>query len=139
MLSGTQPTASLSTAEIGIDILLRADMQAIREKSMRMTDLFIELVEERCGREDFTLVSPRDAERRGSHVSFHHHEGYPIIRAMHDRGIGCDYREPGNMRFGFAPLYTRYVDVWDAVEKLHGILDSGAWKEQKYNDRAAVT
>ena len=139
MLSGTQPTVSLSIAEIGIEITLRADMQAIREKSMRMTDLFIELVEERCGREDFTLVSPRDAKRRGSQVSFHHDEGYPIIRAMHDRGVICDYREPGNMRFGFAPLYTRYVDVWDAVDILRDILDNDAWNDARYRSRAAVT
>jgi kynureninase len=84
MLSGTQPTASLSTAEIGIDIMLRADMNAIREKSMRMSDLFIELVEQRCGGHDISLASPRDAEQRGSQVSFFHEQGYPIIRAMHE-------------------------------------------------------
>ena len=139
MLSGTQPTASLSTAEIGIDIILRADIQAIREKSMRMTDLFIELVEARCGDHDISLVSPRNAENRGSQVSFFHEQGYPIIRAMHDSGVGCDYREPGIMRFGFAPLYIRYVDVWDTFEKLHKILDSGVWTDSDYSDGAAVT
>lgn len=139
MLSGTQPTASLSTAEIGIEIMLRADMNLIREKSMRMTDLFIELVEQRCADHDISIASPRDAEMRGSQVSLFHENGYRIIRAMHDRGVGCDYREPGIMRFGFAPLYIRYVDVWDTVEKLHGILESGAWKEAKYRDREIVT
>lgn len=139
MLSGTQPTASLSMAEIGIDIMLRADMQAIREKSMRMTDLFIQLVEGRCGSEDFTLVSPRDATQRGSQVSFFHEDGYPIVRAIHDRGVICDYREPGNIRFGFAPLYVRYVDVWDAADKLHEILNSGVWNDAQYKKRAAVT
>jgi len=139
MLSGTQPTASLSTAEIGIDIMLRADMDEIREKSMRMTDIFIDLVERRCGGHNISLVSPRDAMRRGSQVSFFHEQGYSIIRAMHDHGVGCDYREPGNMRFGFAPLYIRYVDVWDTVEKLHDILECGVWKESKYGERAAVT
>jgi kynureninase len=139
MLTGTQPTASLSTAEIGIDIMLRADMNEIREKSMRMTDLFIALVEERCAGHDISLASPRDANIRGSQVSFFHEQGYQIIRAMHDHGVGCDYREPGIMRFGFAPLYIRYVDVWDTVEKLHDILESGAWKDEKYRDRTAVT
>jgi len=139
MLSGTQPTASLSTAEIGIDIMLRADLAEIRNKSMRMTDLFIELVEERCADHDISLFSPRNAQKRGSQVSFSHEDGYSLIRAMHDQGVGCDYREPGIMRFGFAPLYTRYIDVWETVEKLHNILDSGIWKEKKYSDRAAVT
>ncbi len=139
MLSGTQPTVSLSLAEIGIDIALRADMNAIREKSMRMTGLFIDLVEQRCGEHGVKLVSPRDPERRGSQISFDHDDGYPIVRAMHDRGVICDYREPSNMRFGFAPLYIRYVDVWDAVEHLRDILDSGAWNEEQYRKRAAVT
>ena len=139
MLTGTQATASLSIAEIGIDIMLRADMQQIREKSMRMTDLFIELVEERCGDYGFELISPRNAEQRGSHVSFHNDDGYSIIRAMHDQGVVCDFRAPGKMRFGFAPLYIRYVDVWDAADRLHNILTNDTWKEPKYQVRATVT
>lgn len=139
MLSGTQPTASLSTAEIGIDIMLRADMGQIRDKSMRMTDLFIELVEQRCGEFGFELVSPRDAEKRGSQVSFRNDNGYPIVRALHNRGVICDFRAPANVRFGFAPLYIRYVDVWDAVDRLHDILDKQSWKEAQYQVRAAVT
>ncbi len=139
MLTGTQPTASLSIAEIGIDILLRADMSQIRDKSMRMTDLFIELVEERCGDYGFELISPRDAKRRGSHVSFHNDDGYSIIRAMHDENVVCDFRAPGKMRFGFAPLYICYVDVWDAVDRLHDILTNQIWKQPKYQVRATVT
>lgn len=139
MLTGTQPTASLSTAEVGIDIMLRADMNLIREKSMRMTELFIELVEKRCGDYDISLASPRDANIRGSQVSLFHEHGYPIVRALHDAGVGCDYREPGIMRFGFAPLYIRYVDVWDTVEKLHGVFQSGQWRASKYRERAIVT
>jgi len=139
MLSGTQPTVSLSVAEIGIDIMLRADMQAIREKSMRMTDLFVELVEERCAGHNIRLVSPREAAQRGSQVSFYHKDGYPIIRAMHDHGVICDYRAPGIMRFGFTPLYIRYVDIWDAVDKLQDILQSRAWDDAQYRKRAVVT
>ena len=139
MLTGTQATASLSIAEIGIDIMLRADMQQIRDKSMRMTDLFIEIVEDRCGDYGFELISPRNAEQRGSHVSFHNDDGYSIIRAMHDQGVVCDFRAPGKMRFGFAPLYIRYVDVWDAADRLHNILANDTWKEPKYQVRATVT
>jgi kynureninase len=139
MLSGTLPTVSLSLAEIGIDIMLRADMQVVRKKSMRLTDLFIELVEQRCGDHDISLVSPRESERRGSQISFHHDNGYPIIRAMHDRGVICDYRAPGNMRFGFTPLYVRYVDVWDAVDHLSDIMNSGVWQDDRFHQRAAVT
>ena len=139
MLTGTQATVSLSIAEIGIDIMLRADMNQIREKSMRMTDLFIELVEERCGEYGFELISPRDASSRGSQVSFHNDDGYSIIRAMHDNGVICDFRAPGKTRFGFAPLYIRYIDVWDAVDRLHDIIANETWKEPQYQVRETVT
>ncbi|MBT6210233.1 MAG: kynureninase [Woeseia sp.] len=139
MLSGTQPTVSLSIAEIGIDLMLRADINEIRRKSMRMTECFIELVEERCREFGFELVSPRDSAKRGSQVSFFKEDGYPIVRALHDHGVVCDYRAPGNVRFGFAPLYLRYVDVWDVVDRLRDILSSGSWQGAKYQVRSAVT
>ena len=139
MLTGTQPTVSLSIAEIGIDMLLRADMAAIREKSMRLTSLFVDLVEARCGEFGFELASPRDASLRGSQVSFFKEDGYPVVRALHDKGVIGDYRAPGIMRFGFAPLYTRYADAWDAVERLRDVLASEAWRDPRYQARATVT
>lgn len=139
MLSGTQPIVSLSLAEIGIDIMLRADMQVIRAKSMRMTDLFIALVEQRCGDLGIKLASPRDASSRASQVSFYHPEAYPVVRALHAGGVICDYRSPANMRFGFAPLYNSFADVWDAVEQLHGILHNDIWKATRYRERKVVT
>lgn len=139
MLTGTQPTVSLSLAEIGIDMLLRADIAAIREKSMRLTSLFIDCVESRCGEFGVELASPRDAAMRGSQVSFDFEDGYPVVRALHDRGVVGDFRAPGIMRFGFAPLYTRYVDAWDAASHLHEVLATAAWKDPRYAARATVT
>ncbi len=43
------------------------------------------------------------------------------------------------LRFGFTPLYNSYADAWDAVEQLHDILDSGAWKAARYHERNVVT
>ncbi len=139
MLTGTQPTASLAMAEPGIDMLRRADIHAIRAKSKRLTELFIELVEARCGSHGLELASPRDAERRGSQVAFTHAEGYAIVRALHAAGVICDYREPGIMRFGFSPLYIRYVDAWDAADGLERILAAGTWQAPEYRVRKTVT
>ena len=139
MLSGTQPIVSMSLAEIGIDIALRADMQAVRAKSMRMTDLFIELVESRCSAFDVSVASPRDASQRGSQVSFYFADAYPLVRAMHERGVSCDYRAPGMLRFGFAPLYNSYADVWNAVDILYHILQAGSWQDAQYQQRNLVT
>ena len=139
MLSGTQPIVSLALAEVGIDISLRAGTQAIRDKSMRMTELFIQLLEQNCGGHDIRLISPTTAAERGSQVSFHHPDAYPVVRALHARGVICDYRSPGIMRFGFAPLYNSYSDLWNAAEILRDILDSGEWREARYRERETVT
>jgi kynureninase len=72
-------------------------------------------------------VTPREHAKRGSQVSFTHPHGYAVMQSLIERGVIGDYREPEIMRFGFTPLYTSYADVWDAVEILRDILDSGSY------------
>jgi kynureninase len=138
-LIGTQPILSMALVETGIDIHLAADMAAIRAKSMALTDLFIRLVETRCAGHGFALASPREAAARGSQVSFAHVEGYPIMRALIAAGVIGDFRAPDTVRFGFTPLYVRFVDVWDAVDRLVAIMDGDIWKQSEYQAREAVT
>lgn len=138
-LSGTQPIVSLSLAELGIDIARTADIAAVRAKSIALTDLFIALVEARCAGLGFGLASPRDAAHRGSQVALTHPEGYAIMRALIARGVIGDFRAPDVVRFGFAPLYLRYVDVWDAVEILRDVMASEAWRRPEHQARDAVT
>jgi kynureninase len=122
-LCGTQPVVSLALVECGLEIFAETDMAAIRAKSLALTDLFIELVEGACANHPLGLVTPREHARRGSQVSFTHPHGYAVMAALIARGVIGDYREPEIMRFGFTPLYTRHVDVWDAVAILKDILD----------------
>ncbi|MFW7342746.1 kynureninase [Pollutimonas sp. H1-120] len=122
-LCGTQPTVSLALVECGLDLFARTDMRALRKKSLALTDLFIDLAERRCAAHPLTLVTPREHAQRGSHVSFSHPHGYAIVQALIEKGVIGDYREPHIMRFGFTPLYLRFVDVWDAVDTLARILD----------------
>jgi kynureninase len=136
-LCGTQPIVSLAMVECGLAIFEQTSMAAIRAKSLALTDLFIALVEERCASHPLGLVTPREGARRGSQVSFTHPHGYAVMAALIARGVIGDYREPAIMRFGFTPLYTRFADVWDAVEILRDILD-----RQDYDSaarRGAVT
>ncbi|HTD05927.1 kynureninase [Undibacterium sp.] len=123
-LCGTQPIVSLAMAECGLQIFAKTSMQAIRRKSLALTDLFIQLVEQRCAQHPLELVTPRQHGQRGSQVSFSHTHGYAVMQSLIGRGVIGDYREPGIMRFGFTPLYVRFVDVWDAVETLRDILDT---------------
>jgi kynureninase len=131
-LCGTQPIASLAMVECGLEAFEQTSMQAIRAKSLALTDLFIELVETRCGAHPLGLVTPREHARRGSQVSFTHPHGYAVMQALIARGVIGDYREPAIMRFGFTPLYTSFADVWDAVDVLKHILE-----REDYDIRAA--
>jgi kynureninase len=136
-LCGTQPIASLAMVECGLDIFAQTSMSAVRAKSLALTDLFIQLVETRCANHPLRLATPRAHHERGSQVSFAYPHGYAVIQALIARGVIGDYREPEIMRFGFTPLYTRFVDVWDAVDHLADILD-----HQKFDaaaQREAVT
>lgn len=138
-LCGTQPITSLAMIECGLEVYARTSMEALREKSLALTDLFIERVQARCGQHPLTLVTPLEHARRGSHVSYEHPEGYAVIQALIDRGVVGDYREPRIMRFGFTPLYTRFVDVWDAAETLGEILDGETWRQERFMARKQVT
>jgi kynureninase len=138
-LIGTQPITALSLVECGLDIALRVDMAEIRQKSLALTDLFIALVEQRCAGFGLELITPLEHDRRGSHVSFVHSEGYSIMKALIARGVIGDYREPGVLRFGVTPLYIGYADVWNAVDALRDILESSSWDRPEFRERDAVT
>jgi kynureninase len=139
MLSGTPPTLELTALEAGVDLWLDQDMAAARQKSTALVELFIALVGQRCAGMGFDLVSPRDPQRRGSQASFRHTDGYGVIRALIERDVIGDFRAPDVCRFGFAPLYIRFVDVWDAVERLRDVIETGAHLDRRFAERAAVT
>ena len=141
---GTPPILSLAALECGVDEVLAAEayggLTALRQKSMALTALFIDLVEARCAGHGLHLMTPRAADSRGSQVAFAHGPGgYAIVRALAARHVVADFRAPDILRFGFSPLYTRYGDVWDAVERLSDVLESGDWQDPRFAVRAAVT
>ena len=138
-MCGTQPVTSMALIECGLDIYAQTSMQALRAKSLQLTDLFIALVESRCGQHPLTLVTPREHAKRGSQVSLEHPDGYALVTALIERGVIGDYREPRIARFGFTPLYTSFADVWDAVEIMRDVLDLGAYRDARFQIRSTVT
>ncbi|MEO8927319.1 MAG: kynureninase [Caulobacteraceae bacterium] len=138
-LCGTPPILGLLALEVGIDLALEADMGAVAAKSVRLWDLFGGQVEARCGGHGFELLTPRDAARRGSHISFAHPEGYRIVQALIARGVIGDFREPDVLRFGITPLYLGYEDVWRAVETLYEVMQGEAWRAAPTRAIGAVT
>lgn len=138
-LCGTPPILSMVALECGVDLLLEVDMQQVRAKSLALTDLFIHLVEMRCAGYGLELITPRDHAERGSQVSFRHPQGYALMQALIAAGVIGDFRAPDIVRFGFAPLYLRFVDVWDAVDRMLHILETRAWDRDVFRQVRQVT
>ena len=143
-LCGTPALLSMAALECGVDSVLAAEplggVAALREKSLALTELFMALVDERCTGEGLSVITPRERSERGSQVALRREHGaYAIVQTLIARGVVGDFRAPDVLRFGFTPLYLRYIDVWDAVEHLKQVLDSGEWREARFNRKAAVT
>ncbi|MEC7438680.1 MAG: kynureninase, partial [Pseudomonadota bacterium] len=139
-LCGTPPVISMVALEAALELWDKVDLRDVHAKSQGLTDFFIELVEVRCAGHGLTLVSPRDAARRSAQVSLSHPTaGYAIISALIADGVIGDFRAPNILRFGFAPLYTRFADVWHAVDRLAAILDGRLWDRPEFHARRTVT
>ena len=154
-LCGTQPIVSMSLLECGLEGFEAATqfggMAALRAKSLALTDLFIQLVEERCQGYGLGLATPREHARRGSQVCLtreHSAEGsgaFAIVQALIARGVIGDYRAGDGgvhkdiLRFGFTPLYIGFEDVWNAVEHLLQVLQTSEWQQPQFNQQHAVT
>jgi kynureninase len=139
MLTGTAPQLSLIALEEALGVFDGVDMQAVRRKSIALGDLFIQLAERELHGHGFGLASPRDAVERGSQVSLTHAHGYAVMQALIARGVLGDFRAPDILRFGFAPLYVRYTDIWDAIAALRQVMDTRAWDRAAFKAVKAVT
>jgi len=138
-LCGTPSVLAMRALDAAMDAWSGIDMQEVRKKSVELCELFIRLVEGSTALSELKLASPRDSAVRGSQVSFAHPQGYAIMQALIDAGVIGDFRDPDLMRFGFTPLYTRFVDVWDAVSVLERIVGDGVFRESRFQQRQRVT
>jgi kynureninase len=138
-MAGTPPILVLAAVEEGVRITGEAGIEALREKSIAQSELMIALHDEWLAPLGFTLGSPRDPAKRGSHVSLNHPEAWPICRALIERAdVIPDFRGPDSVRLGIAPLYTRFVDIWDAMDRLKQLVERGEQREVDQT-RARVT
>ncbi len=124
--AGTPPILGLVSVQAGVELVLEAGANAIRRKSAALTELTVALADERLAPLGFTVASPRDPARRGGHVALAHPEAWRVCRGLIERaGVVPDFRPPDVVRLGFSPLYTRFVDVWDALDRLERLVASG--------------
>ncbi|MFC7330612.1 kynureninase [Marinactinospora rubrisoli] len=134
-LSGSQPLVAAAALEASLEMWSRVDLRQVRAKSLVLTDLFRSMAEAA----GLAALTPRAAERRGSQVALRHPDGYAIVRALIERGVIGDFRAPDVLRFGFAPLYLRHVDVFDAATALAEVVESGEWRQPRFAERATAS
>ncbi|HWD29328.1 MAG TPA: kynureninase [Rhizomicrobium sp.] len=139
MAVGTPPILSLAALEAGVDVMLEASIDALREKSLKQAEVFAALMGQEAPAFGFEVASPADPAQRGSQLCYSHEHGWPIMRALIARGVIGDYRAPGILRFGFTPLYLGFAELWDAVAILREIMTRRAWDTPEHHARQRVT
>ncbi len=138
-LVGTQPMISLLTMEAALEPMIQAGMDSLREKSILMTDFASFLTESWLVPFGFSLGSPVDSAKRGSHISIRHPEGYRINRTLiEEMNVIPDFRAPDNLRLGFAPIYLSFADVWEGFDRIHRVMEEKRYEKYPKN-KLAVT
>jgi kynureninase len=135
---GTPPVLAMAALDVGVRLIAEAGVERLAAKGQAMTGLLVELADAWLAPYGVRLASPRDAGRRGSHVTLAHPQAWQLTQALIARGVVPDFRTPDRLRLGPAPLYTRFVDVWDAMDRLRTVLADGA-HERFPAERARVT
>ena len=129
-LAGTPPILALGAVEEGAKLAAEAGIDRLRDKTAALTELIVAVHDERLAPLGFRLGSPRDPARRGAHVSLAHDDAWPICRALIERArVIPDFRGPDSIRLGVPPLYTRFVDVYEALERLVTLVERGDHRE----------
>jgi kynureninase len=135
---GTPPVLAMAAVDVGARLTAEAGIERLAAKGRELTGLLIALADAWPAGHGVTVASPREAARRGSHVSLAHPAAWQLTQALVDRGVVPDFRTPDRVRFGPAPLYTRFVDVWDAMDRFGQVLAEGA-HERYPTERPRVT
>lgn len=135
--NGTPPMLSLLALEDALTTFDGVSTTDLRAKGKALTSLFVDLVGQRCPGP--TVLSPLDADARGAQVSLQFGHAFGLVQALIERGVIGDFRAPDVARFGFAPMYTRYVDIWDAVETISQVLATSEYLAERHSARSTVT
>lgn len=123
---GTMPMLSLNAIEAGVRQVAEVGIETIREVSVSLTSFLVEQADEHLAELGFTVASPRDPDRRGSHVSLAHPDGWPITRALIEEAkVLPDFRAPDNLRLGIAPLYVSHEMLHTAVQRIATVVRDG--------------
>jgi kynureninase len=138
LVTGTPPVTALRALDVALDAFDPRDLPAVRRKAQVLGELFVRGVHHATGGE-LRQVSPADPTHRGNHVSFAHPQAYGLVQALAARGVIGDFRTPDVARFGFAPLYLRHADTFEATQRLDEVWRNREYRDPAYATRADVT
>jgi len=138
-LTGTPPVLSMSAVDAALDAFDGVEIAQIRSKSLQLTALFQNLLAQFGLTGDLKLIGPDAPQQRGSQLSYENEHAYGICQALIERGIIADFRAPNYIRFGFAPLYNNFHDVYISVQALAAVIQSNAHLDERWQQRNAVT
>ncbi len=134
-LSGTPPILALVAVETGLDLMLEAGIERIRAKSLRQSEYLIALFDQLLEPQGYRLKSPREARRRGSHVTLGHDQAARIRRILIEKmNVLPDFRPPDNIRLGIAPLYNSYFDIHKTVSLLSTVVEERLYENYSEGD-----
>ena len=122
--TGTPQVVGVEAVHEGARLLAEAGIGRLRDKGVQLTEYLITLADAWLAPLGCSLASPRDPARRGSHVTVHHPRARQLCQALAARGVITDYRAPDRVRYGLAPIYTRFTDVWDAIAETRQLLQT---------------
>ena len=138
-LAGTPSVISMAAVDAALELFADLDLQSVRTKSLQLGSLFDELIAQHGLQDKLQRLSPAEPEQRGSQLSYAFDYAYELCQALIDRGVIADFRAPNYIRFGFAPLYNSFADIWHAVQAINDVIASEAYKEPRWSKRQAVT
>ncbi|WP_227132265.1 kynureninase [Halorubellus salinus] len=125
---GTVPVLSAAPLDGALDVVHDAGIDAIREKSVALTEFLVDFADDHLAEHDVDVGTPRDPDRRGGHVALEHDEAYRISEALRNHGVVTDFRQPNVVRVAPAPLYTSFEDVHDVVEIFADVIETGEYE-----------
>jgi kynureninase len=138
-LCGTPPILSLAALDAALDVFADTNSEQRRRKSTALGALFVDLIHQCELADSLQLYSPTDPEQRGSQLAWRHAEAYGLCQAWIEHEVTADFREPDILRVGFSPLYTSFMDIYEAIERLRRIVASGAHLDSRWQQRQKVT
>ena len=136
---GTPGILGMAALENGINLFAQTTIKDLRQKALKLSRLFMDLMAQECGAFGFTLASPIEDEKRAGHVAYSHEEGHGIYQAIKKEGVIADFRTPDILRFGITPMYLRFQDIYKVVQLIKKVMETKAWDKPAYKIRAAIT